>query len=229
MNNDVVERIRQFMEYNSLNSLALSRILGYNSSEKLSRLFRGEGAKPSYDILYDISNKFDINVDWLVTGRGGMLKSETSPEVVTNSGNLPDNYRLVPLYNLDAVGGLHGSNLATLDNQYVEELVPFEDARVGDVSLWVTGESMIPTCPPGSKILIRKVVDWREYFGFGNMFVLLLNDGRRILKEVVKSEENPKTHVLCKSHNPKYSPEELPKSKIEEVWKVIQVHITKGW
>ena len=80
MNNDIVSRIKEFMEYKSLNSLTLSNKLGYKSSEKLSRLFRGGNAKPSYEIIYDISNMFEINVDWLITGRGSMLRDSQTPE-----------------------------------------------------------------------------------------------------------------------------------------------------
>lgn len=79
MNNDVVTRIKEFMDCKSLNSLSLSRILGYKSSEKISRLFRDGNAKPSYEIIYDISIMFEINVDWLITGRGSMFNSEKHP------------------------------------------------------------------------------------------------------------------------------------------------------
>lgn len=79
MNNDVVTRIKEFMDCKSLNSLSLSRILGYKSSEKISRLFRDGNAKPSYEIIYDISIMFEINVDWLITGRGSMFNSEQHP------------------------------------------------------------------------------------------------------------------------------------------------------
>ena len=76
MDNNIVLRIKEFMDYKSLNSLTLAKELGYKSSEKLSRLFRDGNAKPSYDIIYDISNMFEINVDWLITGRGSMLHTE---------------------------------------------------------------------------------------------------------------------------------------------------------
>lgn len=78
MSNDVVSRIKELMSYYSINSLTLSKRLGYKSSEKISRLFRDGGAKPSYDIIYDIANKFEINTDWLITGRGSMLESDGS-------------------------------------------------------------------------------------------------------------------------------------------------------
>ena len=84
MNNNIVDRIKAFMQYKSLNSLSLSKELGYNSSEKISRLFRDKKAKPSYDIIYDISNKFEINVDWLITGRGSMLRTEQKQEDINS-------------------------------------------------------------------------------------------------------------------------------------------------
>lgn len=100
MNNDVVSRIKELMNYHSMNSLSFSKELGYKSSEKISRLFRDGGAKPSYDIIYDISNKFEINTDWLVTGRGQMLRNadvEQNPEaqVENNTSEL----MLLNMYN----------------------------------------------------------------------------------------------------------------------------------
>lgn len=71
-----------------MSDLALSKKLGYKSSEKISRLFRDGGAKPSYDIIYDISNMFDVNVDWLITGRGSMLKSN---EITANNQSIKGN------------------------------------------------------------------------------------------------------------------------------------------
>ena len=88
---------------------------------------------------------------------------------------------------------------------------------------------MDTTCPAGSKVLIREVENWKEYFGFGNIFVLLLTDGRRILKEVQKYPEDSKNYVLCKSHNEKYPEEELPKSMIKSVWKVVKILNERGW
>lgn len=100
MNNDVVSRIKELMNYHSMNSLSFSKELGYKSSEKISRLFRDGGAKPSYDIIYDISNKFEINTDWLVTGRGQMLRNadvEQNPEVQVE--NNTSELMLLNMYN----------------------------------------------------------------------------------------------------------------------------------
>lgn len=108
MSNDVVSRIKELMSYYSINSLTLSKELGYKSSEKISRLFRDGGAKPSYDIIYDISNKFEINTDWLITGRGSMLKSEGRSPRGEQEEVLPTKKNLIPFYDdVSTIGGLN--------------------------------------------------------------------------------------------------------------------------
>lgn len=73
MNAEIVNRIDQIIKAKKLTVNSFAAILGYKQSEKLSRLFRVENAYPSYQIIYDITNKFeDINGDWLITGRGQM-------------------------------------------------------------------------------------------------------------------------------------------------------------
>lgn len=136
---------------------------------------------------------------------------------------------LIPLIHVDGVGGMRSSNLLSSSEQYVERLVPFPDARQGDVAILQSGNSMSPTIPPGAILQIRRVEGWREYFGYGNDFVLWLEDDRRITKQVLKCDEDPKNYIVCHSYNPEVADEELPKSMIQEVWKVVNVLINKGW
>lgn len=53
----------------------LAKSLGYKSAEKLYRLNRS-GNNPSFEILVDLTNKFEnMNVRWLITGEGEPLMS----------------------------------------------------------------------------------------------------------------------------------------------------------
>lgn len=76
--NNFYARLLQLSEYKgfkSLNKFALEG-LNYSSSEKLNRL-KKENTNPSVEILLDISNKFeDINIDWLLTGKGNISRNE---------------------------------------------------------------------------------------------------------------------------------------------------------
>ena len=177
------------------------------------------------DKLKSIAINFPTwNIGWLLTGEGEMLKGE----VKNNHIEEKVSYCLVPLKNLDAVGGF-GSNDAIDINEYTVGFMPFTDAREGDICIPVTGDSMTPTCPAGSIVLLREVERWGEYLGYGNIFVLFLMDGRRILKEVARYDVNPNEYVLCVSHNESVAPEPLPKGLIRGVWKVIKILTDKGY
>ena len=134
----------------------------------------------------------------------------------------------VPLYNFDAVAGLHRSNDVFDTAENIIATIPFLNAIKGDVAITVTGDSMLPKYESGSILLLRPVDRWREYFGYGNCFVLLLEDGRRVLKQIQKvNGDNEK--VLCVSINEKYPAEELPKSMIVKVFKVIACLNNEGF
>lgn len=136
---------------------------------------------------------------------------------------------LVPLYNFDAVGGMGASNDIIDAPAYIERYIPFAGARKDDICISVTGNSMMPTYSSGSILLVRKVDGWKEYFGYGLCYVLFLKDGRRILKEVQKSEADPQKYVLCVSYNSKNPSEELPRDFIIGVYKVIMVLTNEGF
>ncbi len=138
-------------------------------------------------------------------------------------------FKMVPLINIDSVGGIHSENTISASEQYTLRMLPFTEARTGDVAILQSGTSMLPTIPPGSVLLIREVVDWKEYFGYGGLFVLLLKDGRRITKEIRRYDEDARNYVWCVSYNPEVADEELPKSMIREVWKVIKFQADFGW
>lgn len=71
---ELVSRLKLYLDYKKLGVIDLSVILGYNSPQKLYRLFNTENASPSCQIIEDIAGKFhDLNLNWLFTGRGEMI------------------------------------------------------------------------------------------------------------------------------------------------------------
>lgn len=211
--------------------------LGVVNRSYLSQLVNSDN--PSSDFV----NKFtiiapEISKEWLLTGDGDMIRKDFQNEVedVTPEERAQLDKAIVegravciPLVHIDSVGGVHSSNEFDSSEQFIERLIPFPDARRDDIAILQSGNSMAPTIPAGAIIQIRRVEGWREYFGYGNDFVLWLNDGRRITKQVNKYSPDPKNYITCHSYNPDVEDEELPKSMIEQVWKVVNVLINKGW
>lgn len=82
----LTEKLELYMEYKGLNASQLSARLGYESSEKISRLFRGNGAQPSAEIVVDIANEFeDLNLDWWLRDKGEMILEIQVDSRVDNS------------------------------------------------------------------------------------------------------------------------------------------------
>lgn len=221
--NLLIERLNFIMAYYGLSQTQFAKRIGLRQPN-LSAILKGD--RPCGEgVVNKILLSFDISKSWLLTGEGDMLINE---EPVSNQTKQEDS-KMVPLVHIDSVGGIHSPNALVSSEQYVERMIPFPNARPGDVAILQSGNSMAPTIPAGAILQIRRVDNWREYFGYGNDFVLWLDDERRITKQVLKYDADPANYVTCHSYNPESADEELPKSMIKEVWKVINVLINKGW
>jgi len=76
---ELVVRLKAYLDYKRIGVIDLSAALGYNSPQKLYRLFNTENASPSVQIIEDIAAKFtDLNLNWLFTGKGSMLNESSS-------------------------------------------------------------------------------------------------------------------------------------------------------
>lgn len=221
----VKDRLIAFLEEKGINKSEFGRRIGVSSAFITSMR---KSIQP--DKVRSIKEQFpDLNIEWLLTGEGEMLLDDMDGQQPFKPDFKESNVGLVPLIHIDSVGGMDSENLLTAGAQYVERMVPFTNARENDRAILQSGTSMVPTIPPGSILHIRKVHNWREYFGYGADFVLWLTDDRRITKQVLKYTPDPQHYVICHSYNPEVEDEELPKSMIREVWKVVNVLISKGW
>lgn len=214
------------MDFKGLNDNQVTRQCGL-SQGLLGQARTGKSDLGSRAIEKILSTYQDLNRVWLITGEGEMLNE--SIIIPANDDRTERASYLVPLINIDSVGGIHSRNQLTAGEQYLVARIPFPDAREGDYAIKQSGDSMSPTIPPGSIIQIRKVEDWQDYIGYGNVYVLWLKDERRITKIIRRYDEDPRNYVLCCSYNPEHDDEELPRSFIREVWKVINILVPNGW
>lgn len=213
-----IKRFNELLKELGMNPKQLSDSLGKDRPQwAYDILNENKNVGISKNIAELVCEKFpQINKSWLLTGEGKMLLVNNNPQkgdVLSQAGPIPPDatYKLVPVIHVDSVGGMHSNNDLVGEPQYIEGYVPFVNAKDDDKAIYQSGDSMIPTIPPGSLMQIREVKNRREYFGYGNIFVIELSDGRRITKEVSRYEENPKGYVWCVSHNPKFQMKNYPK------------------
>lgn len=226
------EKIEAILKYLGINAKSFSEKLGYQRPQVIYDILKGKTKAISPDMADKIISVFPkIQKSWLLADGNEMLKEDSSFNLKTTEAHSVknDNYRLVPLINIDSVGGMHSDNTIDPSEQYIIKMMPFTEAREGDVAIIQSGNSMYPTIPSGSALLIREVQGWQEYFGYGNIYVLWLKDGRRITKEVRRYDKDPKNYIWCVSFNPDVDDEELPRSMIRGVWKVIKYIADFGW
>ena len=122
----------------------------------------------------------------------------------------------------DARGGF--ADNIELSKEYVVDYIPFKGAKNEDICIPISGDSMSPTYRAGSIVLLHRVEDWFEFLELGQVYVIELRDGRRLIKELRRSEEDSKNNYLCISHNPMFEPVELPKKLIMRVFLVRAVY-----
>ena len=223
MSNDVVSRIKELMSYYSINSLTLSKELGYKSSEKISRLFRDGGAKPSYDIIYDISNKFEINTDWLITGRGSMLKSEGRAPRGEQEEVLPTKKNLIPFYDdVSTIGGLNDRVANTDPNSPSEWIDAGDWFPEATAAIRHYGDSMVEYSS-GSILALRRVDDQRLIMN-GRNYVIETSEYR-----VTKQLQDDGDHFMAYSTNREtypdgrqiHAPFSIPKDAIRYIYLVL--------
>jgi phage repressor protein C with HTH and peptisase S24 domain len=182
----------------------------------------------------------NISLEWLLTGVGKMYRNDENYEQQESSSmgqgsrsardrfihrDKNEDYRLVPLISIDLIG----KDMAINKSRPHLKKVPFLGAEEKDICFTIIGSSMLPTYQPGSIALAREVENWRDYFGYGEIYCILLTDGRKILREVRKYEANPKDYILCVAHSEAIAAEELPRDMISRVWKIVQVLLPENW
>lgn len=162
-----------------------------------------------------------ISIDWLLTGKGEMLKNSTpkSPEVLIKKVD-SNRKEGIPLIPLDAVAGFPAtdSSFAYMENCERYIIPEFQD-KGADFIIRVSGDSMIPLYYSGDLIACHKIHDIR-FFQWGTVYVLETSQGV-LVKRVMESIEHDDC-ILCASENDTvHRPFLLPKDDIRSMSTIV--------
>lgn len=134
------------------------------------------GTEPARNYLERLSERLNVNAEWLVTGQGPMYRCDTDSS---------EAYTRIPLYDVQARAGDGGM----VDSEEVEELVIFSrewirtELRANPSSLsliYVGGDSMEPTFRPGDVVL----VDHSQAESGTDGIYVLRRDGHLLVKRI---------------------------------------------
>nr|DAU89900.1 MAG TPA: hypothetical protein [Caudoviricetes sp.] len=134
----------------------------------------------------------DINADWLETGEGFMTNTDKLQE--------EGKFYKVPLLPVAAQGGTPNNFEYQIQKHDCEMMIsPIENISM---AITVTGDSMSPEYPSGSKVLVQKINE-KAFIEWGNTYVLDTVNGA-IVKNVFQAKGDD-TKIICRSVNPNFA------------------------
>ena len=116
----------------------------------------------------------------------------------------------------EARGGTIGDFVQGVHEYDCEKII--SPIRGADFAMEVTGDSMSPEYPSGSRVLIKKVSE--TFIAWNEVYVLDTPDGA-VIKRVRKTDDP--AVVECVSVNPAYQPYTIPRDFIRGWYKVLMV------
>lgn len=162
----------------------------------------------------------DVNADWLLTGRGEMLKSATNeqPTPKDQGKAIPfvsasqQNLKPIPLVTQTVAAGFGNENFAIADSDVKDFYVipKFRYCNI-DFMIEVTGDSMAPHLNSGDVIACSIIKD-SHFLQWNRIHVIATREQGLLVKRLSPSESDNCLQAV--SDNPKYPPFSIPKDEI---------------
>lgn len=214
-------------------------LIGHFSNGNKSEFARMIGVSPqaintwisrdTFDIETIYSKCVNLSPEWLLTGKGSMLKNDTpvvdkKEEKAYTSLVNPKTKEVLrdissfPLYSIDASAGL---NKLFIGNSELLGQISIPNAPRCDGAVYVIGDSMYPLLKSGDIIAYRQVYNLDSII-YGEIYLIQLeNDGDiSIVVKYVKRSEKGDDYIKLVSYNKEHDPKDVPLSWVRAIARV---------
>lgn len=205
----VKERIKIFVEYQKLTVSAFEKSINA-SNGYVNSISKSIGLDKIELIL---ENYPKLNIEWLLTGKGSMLKSEVNSRLSHNILEKSVDNQGIPLIPIDAMAGFGTGSMQIMEFDTQKYVVPEFAELKADYIIRVQGNSMTPTYNSGDLVACKKLVLSDIFFQWNKVYLLDTEQGA-LIKRVKKASNN---HIMIVSDNTDYEPVELHLSKIHAI------------
>lgn len=186
------------------NKSAFANAIGVTPSVVDNIVGKRQG-KPSFDVVEKVSALAEINIDWLITGKGDMLKSSKGIKPTKDETGIP----LIPV---EAMAGCFTGSQTILLQECDHYVVPaFKNA---DFLIYVRGDSMQPRYFSGDMVACKMLSPTDLFFQWGKVYVLDTDQGALIKK--VEQGTDDETITLV-SENENYKPFQIPRRAVYHI------------
>lgn len=181
--------------------------------------FKGSAKKTPINSLFleNLLTKYpELSAEWLVTGRGPMLRNDTP--VAQRTTELGAGIPLIPI---EAIAGIPaGEDIGIRFIDCTRYVIPeFANLNV-EYMVRVSGSSMYPKYSNGDVLACRRIQDVL-FFQWGKIYVIDSSQGPLVKR--VFQDEDPDRILLVSDNKEHYPPFSIPKSDIRSLSIVLGV------
>ena len=206
----VLDRIKEY--YKLKGNAELARFLGV-APNTITNWY----GRKTFDIDVIYTKCVDIDMNWLLTGEGNMLSSESEKEEKLPSVN--QTYEGAPYFNVDFIGGFDVIvNDQTRNPDFYINYPPYNQEGV----VWcnLTGHSMEPEISNGDIIALREVTTPIQYLPAGEIYGIVTEEYRTV-KRVRLSQKDGFVRLIPSNKSEEFCEQEIPISMILKVYAVL--------
>ena len=206
----VLDRIKEY--YKLKGNAELARFLGV-APNTITNWY----GRKTFDIDVIYTKCVDIDMNWLLTGEGNMLSSESEKEEKLPSVN--QTYEGAPYFNVDFIGGFDVIvNDQTRNPDFYINYPPYNQEGV----VWcnLTGHSMEPEISNGDIIALREVTTPIQYLPAGEIYGIVTEEYRTV-KRVRLSQKEGFVRLIPSNKSEEFCEQEIPIRMILKVYAVL--------
>ena len=151
----------------------------------------------------------DVNVEWLITGRGSMM-GNNEKELTTQ--NINDG---APYYDVDFIGGFD----EVFNDQTVNPELSITNGICPRAQLWcnITGHSMEPTISNGDIIALRQCSV--QDIQYGEIYAVVMDSFRTV--KMLRRSDTPGMIRFVPVNTADFDPQDFPVKRILKIYEVV--------
>jgi Predicted transcriptional regulator len=195
-----IERLMQYFDFKSIKPTRFEKDTG------LSNGYFGTQLKRNADIGTGIleiiiDNCLDLDIIWLLTGKGEMLQStQSTPEAIRSNSSKKG----IPLLSIAAIAGFGNSSFAIQESDVKDYYVvpKFKDRKI-DFMIEISGSSMYPKYNSGD-VVACTILRESRFIQWNKVHVIGTQEQGILVKRIRKTDDD--NSFLLVSDNTAYDP-----------------------
>ncbi|CVK15787.1 MAG: LexA family transcriptional regulator [Apibacter sp.] len=179
----------------------------------------------SYDSLLIHTKCPEINLEWLLTSEGPMIKRYISDKDIPLSVREHPAFKLqeknnftIPVYNLDTNGGLKNIVHSKSKDTFISEFIKIPNLSDCDGAIYIKGESMFPLLKNGDMVIFKNASTENLFWGELYIIEIALTpySNHTFVRHIQKSSLG-KDHIKLVSANPMYESKDVSLNTINAI------------